>query len=248
MCHTDPGKEVIMKHRIQVLIAMVLAGVSILILFDYTASAQDVNIYRGELSSGSAKVGNLSSNELWLLYGEKGNRIVISTVVDKGTSPPEIYLYPPEGRKYEIHSEVVSNRSQVLEYKLDYNGKYEIIIHPCDLQEKTRYQVAYTTLTPGSSYTIQPDDPNGNLIVQKNLDKSKASKISISRSGGLVPVSILLDLATFGFGPVLFNAIEGLDSAFVGAVDLNNRVEVASRTIEEPAGQCNIMVSSVVSR
>jgi hypothetical protein len=234
-----------MKRLIRILEVMVFA---VLIFSGYAAAAQNMNVYKGELIRDSAKAGNLGSNELWLLYGEKGTHMVITTVVDKGNAPPEIYLYPPGGGKSEMHSDMVSDRSQVLDYKLNSTGKYEVLIRPCDQQEKTGYRVAYTTLAPGNSYTIQPDDPNGNLIVQENPDKSGSSKIIISRSGGLVPASILLDMVTFGTGPILFALFTGIDGAFVGTVDLNNRIEVASRAIDEPTGQCNIMVSGIASR
>ena len=229
----------------QILKALALAGISILIISGYSAAAQNSNIYKGELTSGSAKIGSLGSNELWLLYGEKGSRIVISTVVDKGNAPPEIYLYPQGGSKYEMHSDAVSQRYQVLDYKLDSAGKYVVLIHPCGPAEEARYQVAYTTLAPGDSYTIQPDAPDGNLIRENSPDKPGTSKIIMDRSGGIVPGSILLNLVTFGVGPIVFTALEGLSVAFTGAVDLNNRVEVASRAIEEPAGQCSIMIASV---
>ncbi len=231
-----------MRH---ILKAIVLAGLSILIVSGYAAAAGNMNIYKGELTSGGAKVGSLGSNELWLLYGEKGTRIVISTVVDKGKAPPEIYLYPQGGSTYEMHSDLVSDRSQVLDYKLDSSGKYVVLIHPCDTQEEAGYQVAYTTLAPDDSYTIRPDDPNGDLIREKNLDTSGSGKFFMDRSGGFVPASILFDLATFGYGPVLFTLYTGLNGVFGGAVDLNNRIEVASRTIEEPAAQCNIVIAGI---
>ncbi len=229
----------------QILKVMVLAGISILIVSGYAAAARNTDIYRGELTSGSAKVGNLGSNELWLLYGEKGSRIVISTVVDKGKAPPEIYLYPQGRSTYEMHSDAVSDRSQVLDYKLDSSGKYVVLIHPCDALEEASYQIAYTTLAPDDSYTIQPDDPNGDLIREKDLDTSGSGKFFTDRSGGFVTASILFDLATFGYGPVLFTLFTGLNGIFGGAVALNNRIEVASRTFEEPAAQCNIVVASV---
>jgi hypothetical protein len=235
----------IMKKYIPKLKVMVLAGISILIVTGYAAAAQNTNIYKGELTSGSAKVGNLGSNELWLIYGEKGTRIVISTVVDKGKAPPQIYLYPPEGSKYEVHSDVVSDRSQVLDHNLDSTGKYEVLIRPCDPEQNISYQVAYQALAPGDSYTIQPDDPKGNLIGVKNLDKSETGNFLFSKT---IPATIVLSLATFGFGPLIFALFTGVDEAAGGAVALNNRVEVASRVIEEPAGQCSTIIAMVGSR
>jgi hypothetical protein len=230
-----------MIRHIRILEVLVIA---VLILSGYTASAQELNVYKGELTSGSVKTGSLSSNELWILYGEKGSRVVISTVVDMGSAPPEIYLYPPGSSKSEAHSDLADERSQVLDYKLDSAGKFEVLIHPCDAQEKTGYKIAYATIDPGDSYTIRPDDPNGNLIVEKNLD-SQSSKIIMDRSGGIAPASILLNLVTFGTGPVVFYIISGLDEVFVGAENLNNRVEVASRVIEKPAEQCNIKIAGI---
>ena len=74
-----------MKKYMLILKAVVLAGIGILIFSGYAAAPQNINIYKGELTSGSTKVGNLSSNEMWLLYGEKDSHVVISTqALDQG--------------------------------------------------------------------------------------------------------------------------------------------------------------------
>lgn len=233
-----------MKQNVSLLKAMVFVCIGMMIFPGY-AAAQDV--YKGELLSGSAKVGNLSSNEIWLFHGEKGSRVVISTAVDQGKAPPEIYLYPPEDTEYEAHSGTISDRSQVLDHKLDSFGKYVVVIHPCDPQDKSSYQIAYTTLAPGDSYAIHPDDPNGKLI-SENPYKPESDRLFIDKSGGIAPASILFDLVTFGVGPILFTAFTGVDRAVGGAADINDRIEVASRNIEEPAGQCDTTITGIGSR
>jgi hypothetical protein len=233
------GKEETMN--LPILKMMALAAIGILIFAGYAAA--NPNVYKGELMRDRAKDGTLSSNEIWLFYGVKDSRVVISTTVDNGKAPPEIYLYPPDSSTYKVHSDVVSDHDQVLDYQIKSDGKYVVLIHPCDQQDKSSYKIAYTTIDPGETYTINPNAPKGDLIKVTNINEMNSDKFFIDKSGGLVPASIVFDLVTFGVGPALFTVFTGLDRVAVSIEEHNDRIEVESRYLEKPAGQCNVSLA-----
>jgi hypothetical protein len=207
-----------------------------------------LNVYKGSLVSGRTQAGALNSNEIWLLHGEKGSRVVISDAVADGKIPPKIYLYPPESSKYEVRSYEVSDRSQVLDYELESSGDYVVLVHQSEPQNVSNYKIAFTALTQDGPYTIEPDDPDGNLIKDETLKDSKSKQLFISRSGGLVPVVILFDLVTFGYGPYFFTAFSGADKVVGDAIELHNRIETVTRNIENPVDHSNIMFAMTKPR
>jgi hypothetical protein len=237
-----PGKEEIMK-QLRILKVMLLVGLSLLFFSGYSTAADSKDMYKGELVSGLTKAGNLGSDELWIFHGQKGSHIVISAAVDDGKTPPEIYLYPPENREYVDHSKVVSTRSQVLDYKLDADGRYTVLIHPCTAQDKTSYRIAYSVLDPGDSYTVQPND-HGNLLKVTSA-RDRSGRGFVDNSHGLIPASIVFDVATFGVGPIIFDAFTAVVQAIVGTQRIDDRIAMASRNLDQPPEQCSVSYARV---
>jgi len=215
--------------------AMLLIGVSLLVFSGVPAAAVHKDMYQGELTSGNTDTGRLESDEIWMFHGNKDGHIVITTAANQGIAPPEIFLYPPDGRQYEAHSRIISSRSQVLDYRLEESGRYEVLVHPCATGDPSSYRIAYSLLNPGDVYRINPDNPDNLLNVY-----TRDHKMFVDRSDGLLPASIVFDVATFGIGPIIFDAFTVLDRVIVGAERYDDRVVIASRSLDLPQAQCEI--------
>ncbi len=204
----------------------------------YPAAADNRhNNYKGELASGYTHDGKLGSDELWMFHGKKDGHIVIATAVDKGKTPPGVFLYPPEKSGYEVRSDQVSDRLQVLDYKLEEPGRFAVLIHPCGAGDKSSYRIAYSILNSGDQYTINPDDPEDLLTVTTPEDRS--DKFFVDRSHGLLPGAVVFNVVTFGVGPVISTGLSAVNQVVVGVERLNDRSYMESLDLNAPPAMCS---------
>ena len=134
---------------------------------DMILSDMQASSYKGDLMSNKVHINSLASNDVWLLHGEQGSRVVITDAVEAGHVPPDIYLYPPGGTAYEARSDPGSGRYRVIDRNLEFTGDYVVLIHNNDNNDPSKtldYELTYTTFPANGSYMVDPDDPEGNLI------------------------------------------------------------------------------------
>ena len=122
------------------------------------------NTYEGYLQSGEIHAGYLHSADLWLFNGEKGCRVVIADAVKPGENPPEIYLFPPGSTECEAHAGLLSKSCRVLDHELEYTGEYTLVIHRDGPNHEGVYRLSLAKLPEDGCFSIDPDDPDGNLI------------------------------------------------------------------------------------
>jgi hypothetical protein len=170
--------------------------------------------YKGDLVSNKVQISSLASNDVWLLHGVQGSRVVITDTVEAGHAPPDIYLYPPGGTAYEARSEPRSDRYRVIDRNLEFTGDYVVLIHNTDPSNTLNYKLTYTTFPMNGSYRVDPDDIDGNLI------KPVPSRLYQPRSGGIATSAIAVDEATMGFGPLFYGIFIGIGTTVEGVAGL----------------------------
>jgi hypothetical protein len=108
-----------------------------------------------------------------MFHGEKGGRVVIADSAGPGMVPPEIYLYPPEGREYEASAEDGGPGCRVLDHELEATGDYRVLVYRSAREDKTDYRLCLAKMPRECSYVITPDDPDGDLIKSDCVLKEK---------------------------------------------------------------------------
>ena len=184
---------------------------------DMILSDMQASSYKGDLMSNKVHINSLASNDVWLLHGEQGSRVVITDAVEAGHVPPDIYLYPPGGTAYEARSDPGSGRYRVIDRNLEFTGDYVVLIHNNDNNDPSNtldYELTYTTFPANGSYMVDPDDPEGNLI------KAVPSRLYQPRSGGIATSAIAVDEATMGLGPLFYGIYIGIGSTVEGIASL----------------------------
>lgn len=169
------------RQALQTVMVCGFLGMAIL----YGCAADPWNAYKGSLESGVVRTGSLDSDDLWVFYGEQGDRVVICGAVDSGGTPPGIYLYPPDGGDFIACSEGECECWRVIDHELKAPGTYTVLIHHGDPQRSGDYKVALAKLTMEGSYRIEPDDPDGNLIHSDSiLGEEKIRGVDVAAVAG----------------------------------------------------------------
>jgi len=179
--------------------------------------------YKGDLVSDKVYINSLASNDVWLLHGEQGSRVVITDAVEAGHAPPDIYLYPPGNTAYEARSEPGSDRYRVIDRNLEFTGDYVVLIHNNDTSNTLDYELTYTTLPMNGTYMVDPDDIDGNLI------KPGPGRLYQPRSGGIATSAIAVDEATMGLGPLFYGIFIGIGSTVEGVASLFEKSSVETK-------------------
>ncbi|MGD0210150.1 MAG: hypothetical protein ABSC14_04120 [Desulfomonilia bacterium] len=170
--------------------------------------------YKGSLVSNKVHTSSLTANDVWLLHGKQGSRVVITDAVEAGHAPPDIYLYPPGGTVYEARSDTGSDRYRVIDRNLEFTGDYVVLVHNSDPSNALDYELTYTTFPMNGSYQIDPDD------IDENLIKPTPSRLYQPRSGGIATSAIAVDEATMGLGPLFYGIFIGIGSTVEGVASL----------------------------
>lgn len=108
---------------------------------------------RGPIEPGETKAGIQISGfpyrDTWTFSGNAGDRVIINAVTTSGNLNTMIVLYPPGG----ANREVDSNSGDQLEWQLQTNGLYTILIEDWDLSKTGTYYISLAkipnTLRPG---------------------------------------------------------------------------------------------------
>jgi hypothetical protein len=205
----------------------------------YGCSTLPLKEFRGNLESGKVYSGSLHVNDVWLFHGDKGSRVVISDMVDNGESPPEIYLYPPNGRQCEASVQGECDCYRVLDHELELSGDYTVLIHTSNSDNIADYKLALAKIPTECTYDISPEDPDGMLIRSKCIlsDKSNpASQLAILVGTYVaIPYTVAPALVSIfsGFSTIeraLISSSRELDKEI--ALPDDNKERVAAR--EEP--------------
>jgi hypothetical protein len=113
----------------------------------------------GAIASGQTLGGQLNTQsdmDAFQFYGNAGDRVIINAVETSGTLDTQIYLYPPGGGGDEANTWLGGNQ---LDWQLQTNGLYTILIEDTDLSRPGTYNISLTkmpsTLRPGL-YTPRP--------------------------------------------------------------------------------------------
>jgi hypothetical protein len=176
----------------------------------YGCASVPLDEYQGNLDSGKIYSGSLHSSDVWLFYGEKGSRVVISDAANNGAAPPLIYLYPPDGRWYEACAEGECGRYRTLEHELDVTGEYTVLIRPSGPGGEGDYRLAFARFPLDCPYEIEPDDFAGTMIKSDCIIPEKTGLVwyltGIAGAYVVTPFTVLPSLLTIYSG---IGAMEG---------------------------------------
>jgi hypothetical protein len=133
------------------------------------ASVPDL-FFSGELQSGDVITDQLKSPDVWEINGIKGERVLIVLAVEEGQVPPEIYLFCPGMSQCEAYASLTFyNNYLVFDHVLAETGEYALLVRFYGEGEKIDYSLAVAKLSADGTYRIDPDSPDGNLIISDDI-------------------------------------------------------------------------------
>jgi len=158
-----------MKTKTSRIALLIFLGMILTSGYAFGASIPDL-FWEGELQSGDVIHDQLKSSEVWKINGIKGERVLIVVAVKEGEIPPEMYLFEPGKSQCDAHAALTFyNTYVVVDHVLDKTGEYALLIRSYSNDIKTDYTLAFSMLSAGGAYSIDPDSPGGNLISSNDL-------------------------------------------------------------------------------
>jgi hypothetical protein len=141
----------------------------------------------GLVTSGASLTGTLSYNadtDMYQLYGQAGDRVVITAARITGSIEPQLYLYPPGGGIAEASSVGLSYDHRI-DHQLLQTGLYTVLISDWLLDEDGQYGVSVTKI---------PSDLRPGVYNPVPADQSTITSLSGSFSWDAVPGATGYDL------------------------------------------------------
>ena len=150
-------------------VLLIFLGMTVTSGYASGASVPDLFI-SGELQSGDVINDQVKSSDVWKINGVKGDRVLIVLAVKEGEIPPEIYLFSPGMSQCEAYASLTFyNNYLVFDHVLAETGEYTLLVRLYGEGEKIDYSLAVAELAADGVYRVDPDSPDGNLIVSNDI-------------------------------------------------------------------------------
>jgi len=151
------------------IIILILAGMLMTSRYAYCTSIPDLFL-SGELQSGDVIHDQVKSSDVWTINGVKGERVLIVLTVEEGAIPPEIYLFSPGMSQCEAYASLTFyNNYLVFDHVLAETGEYTFLVRLYGEGDKIDYSLAVAELAADGVYRIDPDSPDGNIIISDDI-------------------------------------------------------------------------------
>jgi hypothetical protein len=139
------------------------------------------NPYGGQISSAETTNGNInvaSDMNAFQFYGNAGERIILNAVTTSGSLDTTIVLYPPTGSSAEVSTAGYNGGGDELDWQLQTNGLYTVIIRDYGLTSTGAYNLTLFTINgaltsssnPYGGQIVPAQTTNGNINVKSDMN------------------------------------------------------------------------------